>query len=76
MQWFENFNTTGGLIRIAPDGTRTTIATEGLISPTSLSVGADDAIYIANNGFIAGQGQVIRIDSASIPEPSYTAFCI
>ncbi|MBG1264671.1 ScyD/ScyE family protein [Nostoc commune] len=67
---------TGALIRVAPDGTRTMIASEGLISPTSLSISSDDAIYIANNGFIAGQGEVIRIEPTAVPEPSYMTYIL
>jgi hypothetical protein len=65
---------TGELSRVAPDGTRTTIASEGLISPTGLALGPDGGIYISNNGFLAGQGQIIRIDPndepTSVPEPT------
>ncbi len=64
----------GALIRVAPDGTRTTIASEGLISPTGLTLGPDGAAYISNNGFEAGQGQIIRIDltdePTSVAEPT------
>lgn len=60
---------TGALIRVAPDGTRTTIASEGLISPTALAIGSDDAIYVANNGDSAGEGEILRIKATSVPEP-------
>jgi hypothetical protein len=51
----------GALIYLSPDGkTRTTIADE-LIAPTGLALGADSDLYISNNGFIAGQGEVLRL---------------
>ena len=61
---------TGALIRVAPDGTRTTLASVGLISPTALAIGSDDAIYVANNGNSAGEGEILRIKATSVPEPS------
>ncbi|HEY9872234.1 MAG TPA: ScyD/ScyE family protein [Candidatus Obscuribacterales bacterium] len=56
---------TGALIRVAADGTRTTIASEGLISPTGLALGSNGEIYVSNRGFNAGEGQVLQI---SVPE--------
>lgn len=61
---------TGALSRVAPDGTRTTIASEGLISPTALAIGSDDAIYVVNNGYSAGEGEILRIKATSVPEPN------
>ncbi|WP_250126700.1 ScyD/ScyE family protein [Chroococcidiopsis sp. CCMEE 29] len=61
---------TGALIRVAPDGTRTTIASEGLISPTALAIGSDDNIYVVNNGNSAGEGEILRIKATSVSEPS------
>lgn len=61
----------GALSRVAPDGTRTTIASEGLISPTAIALGIDGAIYVSNNGNARGAGQVLRIEQTTpIPEPS------
>jgi Chlorophyllase len=52
----------GALIYLSPDGkTRTTI-TDELISPTGLEIGADGDIYISNKGFVAGQGEVLRLN--------------
>jgi hypothetical protein len=51
----------GALIRVAPDGTRTTLASEGLLRPTSVRVGDDGAIYVSNRGIFAGTGEVVRI---------------
>lgn len=59
----------GALIYVDPDGTRTTIASNGLISPTSLALGPDGAIYVSNQGFIPGNGQVVRV---AVPEPTST----
>ena len=52
---------TGALIRVAPDSTKTEIASEGLVAPTGLTIADDGTIYVANSGIIAGQGQVVRL---------------
>lgn len=54
----------GALIQITPGGTRTTIATDGLILPTGMVVGPDDAIYVSNYGVMGGIGEVVRITMA------------
>ena len=52
----------GALIYVSPDGqTRTTIADDELINPTGLEIGANGDIYISNKGFVAGQGEVLRL---------------
>lgn len=51
---------TGALIRLKPDGSRETLVSEGLTSPTAVAIGYD-ALYISNCGRCAGDGQVIRI---------------
>jgi hypothetical protein len=51
----------GALIRIAPNGTRTTIAGEGLVAPTSVAVAADGAIYVSNFGIFPSGGQVVQV---------------
>jgi hypothetical protein len=57
-----NGSDAGALIYVSPDGkTRTTIADDRLINPTGLKIGADGDIYISNKGFIAGQGEVLRL---------------
>lgn len=55
-------DSTGALIRVAPDGSRKTIASQGLTNPSGMTVGPDDMIYIANIARAAGSGQVIRIN--------------
>jgi glucose/arabinose dehydrogenase len=55
------FGGSGLVIRIAPDGTRTTVV-EGLTRPTSLLVDWDGTIYVTNNGVTAGAGEVRRIE--------------
>ncbi|MEH2171434.1 ScyD/ScyE family protein [Nostoc sp.] len=67
--WKGDFD--GSVIKIAPDGTRTTLLSgDGLESPSALTIGADGAVYVTNRGDRPGFGQVLRIEnSKSIPEP-------
>ncbi len=60
------------VIQIAPDGTRTVLASgNGLESATALTIGPDGAIYIANKGDRASVGQVLRVDTkVKVSEPS------
>lgn len=52
----------GALIYVSSDGqTRTTIAADELTNPTGLEIGANGDIYISNKGFVAGQGEVLRL---------------
>lgn len=57
----------GALIRVAPDGTRTTLASEGLSNPTSVVVGTDGAIYVSNRGTFAGTGEVVCVTPTPAP---------
>ena len=57
----------GSLLRVAPDGTRTSII-EGLNQPTSVKVGPDEAIYLTVNSVSPGMGQVVRL--MRVPEPT------
>lgn len=50
----------GQLWRLAPNGTRTLI-TDALLSPTSVAVGPDGALYVSNKGNLVGVGEVLRI---------------
>lgn len=65
-------NLEGSLVKIATDGTRTTILSgNGLESPSAFTIGADGAIYITNRGDRPGQGQVIKVaNTKSVPEPN------
>ncbi|MHC5738229.1 ScyD/ScyE family protein [Nostoc sp.] len=67
--WKGNFD--GSVIKIATDGTRTTLLSgNGLESPSALTIGADGAVYVTNRGDRPGLGQVLRIENIkSIPEP-------
>jgi hypothetical protein len=52
----------GALIRVAPDGTQTTVASTGLTLPGGVAIDDDDAIYVTNFATSAGGGQVVRIN--------------
>jgi hypothetical protein len=54
----------GQLIKITPGGDRSTIAMDGLVLPTGMVVGPDDAIYVSNFGVMGGIGEVVRITMA------------
>jgi len=60
------FSGPGELIRVDPDGTRTTILREGLVRPTSLVIARSGAIYVTNNGIAAGAGEVIRVTGDNV----------
>jgi hypothetical protein len=66
---------TGALIYVSADGsTRTTIADDELTNPTGLTLDTNGDIYISNKGFIAGQGEVLRIRPEKVssnPDPLY-----
>jgi hypothetical protein len=69
---------TGALIHLSPSGQRTTLVNDGLVFPTAMTIGPDEAIYVSNYGAYAGIGQVLRIDveptakPESVPEPTST----
>jgi sugar lactone lactonase YvrE len=52
---------TGALIRVNRDGSRTEIASAGLVTPTSVAVADDGTFYVSNKGTMAGTGEVLRI---------------
>jgi sugar lactone lactonase YvrE len=56
----------GSLLRVAPDGTRTTVL-GGLTRPTSVVVGPDQAIYVSDFGISPGIGRVLRITADPAP---------
>ncbi|GAB1544973.1 hypothetical protein NUACC21_76490 [Scytonema sp. NUACC21] len=67
-------NLEGSLIKIAPDGSRTTLLSgDGLEAPGGLTIGSDGAIYVTNRSGRLGQGQVLRVNnSKSVPESTST----
>ncbi|WP_166815927.1 ScyD/ScyE family protein [Luteimonas yindakuii] len=50
----------GQILRIAPDGSRSLVL-GNLDRPTSLVVGPDQALYVANRGITAMGGEVLRV---------------
>jgi sugar lactone lactonase YvrE len=54
------FQLPGRLLKIAPDGTRTTVVS-GLTRPGSVVVGPDGALYVSNRSISIGTGEVLRI---------------
>ncbi|GAB1640148.1 ScyD/ScyE family protein [Krasilnikovia sp. MM14-A1259] len=58
-------NPAGALIRVERNGARTELASAGLITPTSVAVGADGSFYVSNKGTLAGVGEVLRIRTSS-----------
>jgi hypothetical protein len=55
----------GQLTRIAPDGTRTVIASDGLVFPTAVAVDGDGNVYVAVYGTMGNLGQVWKINPAA-----------
>lgn len=51
----------GRLVRVARDGTATTILESPLFAPGGVTVGRDGAVYVTNMSVVAGGGQVLRI---------------
>lgn len=51
----------GALTKIAPDGSRKTIASDGLVAPTGVAVSRRGDVYVSNFGAAAGVGQVVRV---------------
>ncbi len=56
----------GALIRLAPDGRRTVIASTGLVAPTGVAVGRG-TIYISNYGAYPGTGKGPHGQVVSLP---------
>lgn len=58
----------GRLLRVDPGGAHETLFTQGLVTPTGLTIGSDHAFYITNfSAGPGGRGEVLRI--AAVPEP-------
>jgi hypothetical protein len=54
-------NPEGALIRVWPNGTRTTVASTGLVTPTGVAIAHDGTVYVTNYGTSAGLGTVVNI---------------
>ncbi len=54
------FGGPGALIRVAPNGTRSTVTTD-LFQPTGVAVGDDGNVYVSNKGTLPAVGEVLRI---------------
>jgi hypothetical protein len=60
---------TGLLVKVdTSSGVRTTIASTGLVFPSSVVAGPDGSLYVSNRSSMPSGGQVLRI--APVPEPS------
>jgi hypothetical protein len=53
----------GALIRLRPDGSRTVVASAGLVAPTGVAV-SGGSIYVSNRG-VSPQGEVVRLPARS-----------
>lgn len=53
----------GSLIRVSPDGTKTTIvpANMGLVAPGGIAIGRDGSIYVTNLSVSPSAGTVVRV---------------
>jgi len=52
---------TGWLVKITPDGLRTTVMTDGLVAPGGITMGRDGTVYVTNYSVFSGKGEVLRI---------------
>ena len=59
---------TGRLVRVNKDGSRTTLASEGLAAPGGFVLG-HGAAYITNNSILSDAGQVVKV---AISDPKST----
>jgi hypothetical protein len=60
----------GALIKVTPDGTRTTISGEELYYPTHLALGSNGEIYVSNGNPTFGEGELLVYNPAvSVGEP-------
>ena len=49
------------MIRVSPDGTRTTLTVPGLVGPGGLAIAKDGTIYVTNFSISPGGGQILAI---------------
>jgi sugar lactone lactonase YvrE len=62
-------NPTGGLWKVDPQsGAKQLLFSDGLFLPTAIEFSADGDLYVANQGLIPGQGEVLLL--SPVPEPS------
>lgn len=54
----------GAIRRVEADGTTTTVASNGLLMPTSLAFAADGSIYVTSKSIIPASGELLRIPPA------------
>jgi hypothetical protein len=52
---------TGALIRVWPNGQKTTVASTGLVTPTGVAIAKDGSVYVTNYGTSAGKGTVVNL---------------
>jgi hypothetical protein len=52
---------TGALIRVWPNGTKTTVASTGLVAPTGVAIAHDGTVFVTNYGTSAGKGTVVDL---------------
>jgi glucose/arabinose dehydrogenase len=58
---FASGDFTGRLVKVARDGTKTTLLESPLFAPGGVAVGRDGSIYVTNVSIAPGGGQVLRI---------------
>lgn len=58
---------TGRLVQVTPDGEQTTVASDGLITPTGLAIGADGMVYVSDFGLAPGMGRVQALADIAAP---------
>ncbi|HET6171634.1 MAG TPA: ScyD/ScyE family protein [Gaiellales bacterium] len=51
----------GALIRVWPNGNKTTVASTGLNNPTGVAIAHDGTVYVTNYGTSAGKGTVLNL---------------
>jgi hypothetical protein len=51
----------GDVVEIAPDGTRTSVASDGLVEPYGIAIGRRGEIYVTSKSRRAGEGEVLRL---------------
>ena len=56
----------GSVIRVAPDGSRSVVASSGLIAPTAVEVAEDGTIYVSMLGILPGAGLVIQLPGDTV----------